>query len=172
MINGKDIYISVRNADGTFYPVACDSSCTISLSRDPLNVTGPADGLWRRIIPGNRISASINGNGLINFDKHTSLFTLQNLLIAGSLVYLMCEIDNPTGGLVSYECNGYITKMEFTGAFRAAGSFTYNIEIDGAMLLNNTAIVGSEAGRQNLLLVGDGSGELFDIDNNDNALIE
>lgn len=172
MINGKDIFISVRNSDGTFYPVACDSSCTISLTRDVLNVTGPADGLWRRIIPGNRITATINGNGLINFSKHTSLFTLQQLLIQGTLVSLMCEIDTLDSGLVSYECNGYITKMEFTGAFRAAGSFTYNIEIDGVMLLNSTVIAGTEAGRQNLLLVGDGSGELFDIDNSDNALIE
>lgn len=171
MINGKDIFISVRNADGTFYPVACDSSCTISVDRPVMNVTGPGDGLWRRIIPGNRISASINGNGLINFDKHTSLYVLQRLLIEGTLVYLMCEIETTNNGLVSYECNGYITKMELTGAYRAAGSFTYNIEIDGEILMDSTVIVGEETGNQNLLIV-DSSGELFDIDNNDNGLIE
>jgi predicted secreted protein len=171
VINGKDIYVSVRDSDGTFYPVACDSSCTISLTRDPINVTGPADGLWRRIIPGNRISATVNGNGLISFDKHTSLYALQGLLIAGTLVYLMCEIDT-LNGLITYECSGYVTKMELTGAFRAAGSFTYNIEIDGALLLSSSVVIGTESGKQNLLLIGDGTGELFDIDNTDNNLIE
>jgi hypothetical protein len=171
LINGKNLYISVRDESGTYYPVACDSSCTIRMSRPTLGITGPGDGLWRRIIPGGRIAASISGNGLINYNKNTSLAKLQQLLIEGTLIRMMCQIDEPTGGYIVYESSGYVTSMEMTGAYRALGSFVYEIEIDGAINIDNTIPVDeNEIGIQNLLLVEPG-GELLEIDNNENNLI-
>lgn len=171
LINGKNLFILVRNESGAYYPIACDSSCTIRMSRPTIGITGPGDGLWRRIIAGGRISASISGNGLINYKKNTSLAALQKMLIEGTLVRMMCQIDEPSGGYIVYETSGYVTTMEMTGAYRALGSFVYEIDIDGAVNIDNTIEVDeNEIGIQNLLLLEPG-GELLEIDNNENNLI-
>lgn len=162
MINGKDILISIRNANGIYYPIACDLSCTLSVQRDALAVTGPGSGLWRRIIPGNRIISSITGNGMITFNKNMSILALQQLLIAGTQVRVMCQIpaDDTGGGSVSYETLAYVTKAELSGAFRAAGAITYELQVDGEILITSTAIPdANESGFTNELLIGDGTGD-------------
>lgn len=154
IINGKNIYIAVRNDNGTWYPIACDSTCTLSLSRPSLEVTGPTDGLWRRVIPGGIITGTITGNGLINFKKNMSLLEVQRALIAGTQVSMMCQINQPEGGYVLYECLGYVVNCEMTGAYRAAGSFSYEIDIDGAVTIGSTVTKdATEVGIENFLAV-------------------
>lgn len=169
IINGKNIYISVRDAEGTWYPIACDSSCTISMSRPTLAVTGAGDGVWKKVIAGNRIEASVSGNGLINFNKQMSMLELQKKLIDGTPVWLMCEI--PVGSeYVVYEAPGYVTSTELTGAYRAAGTFTYEIDINGALMIDSTVTKDpDQIGIQNLLAVDED--DLLDIGDNSNLII-
>ena len=162
MINGKDVLISVRADNGVYYPIACDLSCTITMQRDVLAVTGPGAGLWRRIIPGNRIIASITGNGMITYNKNMSILQLQQVLIAGTQVRVMCEIpaDDTVSGSVSYETLAYVTKAELTGAFRAAGSLSYELQIDGEISIISSAVPDpAEIGFTNELLLGDGTAD-------------
>lgn len=157
MINGGNVFISIRADNGQFYPIACDLSCTITLERTEIAVTGPGSGKWRRVIPGNRITASISGNGLIAFEKNMSVIQLQRLLIAGTLVTIMGEIEE-ADGTVSYETTGYVTRIELTGANKSPGAFTYEIAIDGEVLINSTYVPDpNEQGFTNELLLGDGT---------------
>lgn len=158
MINGGNVFISIRADNGQFYPIACDLSCTITFERPELAVTGPGSGLWRRVIPGNRITASISGNGLIAFEKNMSVLALQRLLIQGTQVSIMGEIDE--GGRVSYETMGYITRIELTGANKSPGAFTYQIAVDGEVLITSTYVPDpNEVGFTNELLLGDGTSD-------------
>ncbi len=168
-ILGNNLFLLVRDAEGTYYPIACDKSCTISLSRPMINVTGPGSGKWKRIIPGAGIEAVVSGDGLVNYNAHTSAADLQKKLIAGTLIRMMSEVD--TGdGMVLYEMNGYVESIEITGAVNDFCTFTYSIPIDGEVKITDEAGKEEEMGVQNLLLLFPG-GETFDIDNNDNSLM-
>lgn len=158
IINGKNIFISVRDSSGTYYPIGCDLSCTISMERAVIAVTGPGDGVFRRVIPGGTITGTVSGNGLINFQKNMGLFELGTALIAGTSVLMMCEIVDPVvGGSFVAQMAGYVTSTELTGAYRAAGSFTYEIAVDGPIIwTSDIPKYTDEAGVQNLLAIGDG----------------
>lgn len=168
-ILGNNLIIYIRDAGGTYYPVACDKSCTISLSRSMMNVTGPGSGKWKRILPAAGIEGTVSGDGMVNFNAHTSAAELQKKLIQGTLIRMMCEIDTGNG-MVLYEMNGYVESIDITGAVNDFCTFTYSIPIDGEIRITDEAGKEEEVGIQNLLLLFPG-GEPLDIDNNENKLI-
>lgn len=169
MINGKYIYLSIRYSDGTFYPLACDTSFTLSLTREVKAVTGPEDGIWRRYIPGNSIVGQITGNGLMAYDKHISVYFLQRALIEGTYISFICDIPAENGN-VTYEGTGIVSKMDMTGAIRAAGTFTYQIELTGELeTVSNVIIDSNETGIQDLLAVDEDN--LLDIGAGQNLIV-
>lgn len=173
IINGKNIYISVRDDTGTYYPIACDMSCTIRMERPVMVVSRPGDSVWRRVIPGSEITGTVSGNGLINFNKHTSLFELGMKLQAGTEVLMLTEIqDTKAGGSFVAEMSGYVTAVELTGAYRAAGSFVYEIAVDGRIAWSSTIPKDeNETGMQNFLLIGDGTDTVLGLGDGSNLII-
>lgn len=157
LINGKNLFVEVRTEDGTYYPIACDRSCTLTLSRGMLKVCDPSS-IFAKYIPGGNIEATLEGDGLVNFNKHISAATLQQMLIAGTLVRMLIDIAD-----VTYNFDGYVNNLALTGARRAAASFTYAFTITGEVgITDNAPKDPDEVGVQNLLLV-EPEGDLFDI---------
>jgi len=134
-----------------------------------LDVTGPSDGGWTRIIPGAGIRGAVSGDGLVDFNRRSSVSYLQQRLIQGALVRMMTEIDTPTGSVL-YKMNGYIESIEMVGAVRDLMTFSYNIPIDGQITITDQAGKEEEVGIQNLLALYPG-GPALDINNNEDNLI-
>jgi hypothetical protein len=121
---------------------------------------------FAKYIPGGTIEGKVEGDGLINFNKHVSAAYLQQVLIAGTLIRMMIDVAG-----VSYEYEGYVNSISITGANKAAASFTYAFTISGPVAIDDTAEKDpGEIGSQNLLLVGPGD-EPLDINDIDNNLI-
>lgn len=164
VLNGKYLIVLIRNSEGTYYPIACDRTCTISITRESMQVCNPVS-VFDKFLPGPSVNVKVSGDGLVNFNRQISASTLQQALIAGTLLRMMFEI----GGVV-YEFEGYVNNVDMTGANKAALSFTYAFTVSGDLLIDDQAIKEDETGVQNLLLISPG-GELLDIDNSDNNLI-
>lgn len=164
---GKNLFILIRDLPtGEYFPISCDRSCTVEVTRGIIDTVGPENGAFTTGVPAADITGVVSGDTLVDFSKKYSFAELLQILYDGTLVFLMWELEG-----VTFEAKGYFQSISITGQFRDALVYNYSIRLVGEHLFtNNSAKDPDQTGFTNLLIV-EPAGELFDIDNSDNSLI-
>src|SRR5699024_1048577 len=85
IIEGKDILLYIKDHEGVWTATSCAKNCTINIKSKLIEITNPNTHNWKEYIPEVN-SWSVQGNGLVNYNKRISANYFHNAIIQGDIV--------------------------------------------------------------------------------------
>lgn len=153
VLAGKNfmVYITGTGSIGdtdTSYPIGCDKTCTLNMQGDVLETTSKDNGPYRTFLP-TTVSYQITGDGLVDYSKTMGVQSLQTLLNTRKLVSFKFESAEIDAQRIIYSGVGYFTQVQMSGPAEGAASFSYVIQVTGALSIDNTFTTTGTGGQSN-----------------------
>lgn len=145
---GRNLMLYIPG-DGTYgttanmYPIACDTSCTLSGAAEMLETSTKDNGIWKTFLP-TLLDYKISGTGLVDFSKTMNILFIQAYLTGRKAIAwkMIQAADNGDSGEVIWSGTGYFTQITKTGNVKDATQFQYAIQVTGQIAISNSFVSG------------------------------
>jgi len=132
VVNGKDVILSI-NKGASYYPIACNATCTLKFQRDIIETTFRDSSDIRQFIPGKAV-LTLDGTGPIEYDAGFSPADVVDYAYSGLSVNWTFELADNKGHtpiVKTYSGTGFFSSFTLTGDVQQAASCDYTIQVNG-----------------------------------------
>jgi hypothetical protein len=129
VIQATDVYVRFKSG-GDYYNLLCSKDATFTITQDNLELAPKTNHRYKRFIP-NRISATIQGSGVVESATTYNIYQLQALQLAGTDAEVRFIISSRT-----YTANCIVAETSINAAASGFANFTYNLIINGNITIS------------------------------------
>lgn len=132
VLQGRDIVITVKNADDEYVPFACGTACTITIVRDKIQLRDRTVGLWKKYKT-TELSGTITIDGVVtlfNVDRITNIDIIQKQIATG-MVDIICSMTDRYGNEAVFSANVILDSSELNFTMGQASASSIQGTING-----------------------------------------